>query len=191
LLAWFSGDREQLPIRRVLPGLPHVPKVWLLGSSPASGAWAANYGLPYVFADFIAGRNAPIASYYRANFKPGALQPEPHVTVAVWTIAADTDDEAKRLASSFQMMMTLLHRGHLIAVPPPEKAMRFLEEEGLAPGELPPGRRAIIGSPQTVRAGLEAVAAEYQADEMMLVNILYDHAARKRSYELVARAWGI
>jgi len=76
----------------VLPGLPHVPKVWLLGSSPASGAWAANYGLPYVFADFIAGRNAPIANYYRANFKPSALQAKPHVTVAVWTIAADTDE---------------------------------------------------------------------------------------------------
>lgn len=191
LLAYFDGDREKLPIRRALPGLPHVPKVWLLGSSPASGAWAANFGLPYVFADFIAGPNPQIARYYRQNFKPGCHQETPRVTAAVWAIAADTDEEARRLASSFQMMMTLLYRGQLIAVPPVEKALAFLEAEGIAPGQLPPGRRAVIGSPETVKAGLEAVAEEYQADELMLVNILFDHAARRRSYELIAGAFGL
>jgi luciferase family oxidoreductase group 1 len=191
LLGYFGGHRERLPQKRILPGLPHVPKVWMLGSSPASGAWAANYGLPYVFADFIAGANAPIAHYYRQNFQPSMWQDKPHVTAAVWAIAADTDEEARRLSSSFQMMMTLLHRGQLIAVPPVETALAFLEEEGHLPGHLPPGRRAIIGSPATVKAGLEAVAAEYEADELMLVNILYDHDARRRSYELVAEAFGL
>jgi alkanesulfonate monooxygenase SsuD/methylene tetrahydromethanopterin reductase-like flavin-dependent oxidoreductase (luciferase family) len=76
-------------------------------------------------------------------------------------------------------------------VPPPEKALRYLESEGLgADGELP-GRRGIIGSPATVRAGLEELAREYRADELMVVTITYDHQARRRSYELIAEAFGL
>ena len=87
------------------------------------------------------------------------------------------------------MMMTLLHRGRLIAVPPVEKAKFFLRDEGLGP--LPTHRRVVVGDPPAVRRGLEAVADEYGADEVLVVNILHDHAARRRSYELIAAEFGL
>jgi alkanesulfonate monooxygenase SsuD/methylene tetrahydromethanopterin reductase-like flavin-dependent oxidoreductase (luciferase family) len=89
------------------------------------------------------------------------------------------------------MTMTLLRRGQLIKVPPPEKALRFLESEGLALDAAPQGRRAIVGSPETVEAGIREVAASYGAQEAIVVSIVYDHAARRRSYELIAEAFGL
>ena len=73
--------------------------------------------------------------------------------------------------------MTMLRRGRLIPVPPVEKAERFLKAEGLL--DSPPGRRLVLGAPETVRAGLEAAAAEYGAEEVIVVGITYDHAARR------------
>ena len=87
------------------------------------------------------------------------------------------------------MTFTLLRRGELIAVPPPERAIEFLSREGKpADGNLP-GRRGIIGSPATVRAGIDELVAEYGAEEVIVVTITYDHGARRRSYELLAEAW--
>jgi alkanesulfonate monooxygenase SsuD/methylene tetrahydromethanopterin reductase-like flavin-dependent oxidoreductase (luciferase family) len=77
----------------------------------------------------------------------------------------------------------------LISVPPVEKAEEFLAKEGLAPQSLPLRRRIIAGDPQQVRVAIESVAAEYDAEEVFVVNILYDHAARVRSYELIAEAF--
>jgi alkanesulfonate monooxygenase SsuD/methylene tetrahydromethanopterin reductase-like flavin-dependent oxidoreductase (luciferase family) len=79
------------------------------------------------------------------------------------------------------MAMTLLRQGRLIPVPPVERALVFFEDQ-----PPPAGRRAVVGSPSTVRAGLEEVVAAYQANEAMVVTITYDHEARRRSYELVA-----
>jgi luciferase family oxidoreductase group 1 len=192
LLGYFHGRIPgDLPLRTILPGRREFPEPYLLGSSPASGQWAANFGLPYVFADFISPTGAPIADFYRKHFQPGEYGQEPHTTVAAWVIAADTEDAAWRLASSFIMMFTLMHQGQLIAVPSPETALKFLKDRGISLTATPPGRRAIVGAPEQVKAGIEALAAEYQADEVMLVNILHDHEARKHSYELVAEAFQI
>jgi alkanesulfonate monooxygenase SsuD/methylene tetrahydromethanopterin reductase-like flavin-dependent oxidoreductase (luciferase family) len=76
-------------------------------------------------------------------------------------------------------------------VPPPEKALRFLAEQGRDGDSAGPGRRGVIGSPATVRAGLEEAAARYGADEVIVVTITWDHAARRRSYELIADAFGL
>jgi alkanesulfonate monooxygenase SsuD/methylene tetrahydromethanopterin reductase-like flavin-dependent oxidoreductase (luciferase family) len=105
----------------------------------------------------------------------------------VWAIAADSDEEAERLASSIAMSFAMLRQGRPIPVPPPEKALRFLAQHG-DPGS---GRRRIVGSPETVRAGIEAVAEEYGADEVIVVTITHDHGARRRSYELIAEAFGL
>ena len=83
------------------------------------------------------------------------------------------------------MAIAFLHSGRLIPVPPVEQALAFFAENRVPPT----GRRAVVGAPGTVRAGLEAVAHEYGADELMLVSITHDHAARRRSYELVAQAF--
>jgi luciferase family oxidoreductase group 1 len=181
-------DHPFVHLPRHLPGRPHAPEPWLLGSSPQSALWAAELGLPYAFADFINPGSGAIARDYQARFADGVRLERPHTLVAVWAICAETDEEAQRLAASSRMTLRLLRRGQLIAVPPPEKALRYLESEGeRTTGDLP-GRRGIIGSPETVRAGLESVADEYGADEVMVVTITFDHAARKRSYELIADA---
>lgn len=159
----------------LLPGRPGNPQVWLLGSSPQSGIWAAEAGLPYAFADFINPGGAEIVAQYRANFTRGGYAPEPRVIVASSAICADTDDEALRPSSSSRMVFTLLQQGKLLEVPTVERAMAFFEEQGLPAGTVPRGRRAVIGSPPTVRAGLERIAAEYGADEMMIVTITYEH----------------
>jgi alkanesulfonate monooxygenase SsuD/methylene tetrahydromethanopterin reductase-like flavin-dependent oxidoreductase (luciferase family) len=111
--------------------------------------------------------------------------------VGVWVLCADTDEQAARLAASSRMTMTLLRRGQLIPVPPPDKAIAFLAADGKPVTGTAAGRRGIVGSPDTVRAGLERVCAEYGADELVVVTITFDHAARRRSYELVAEAMGL
>jgi len=180
---------------RFLPGRPESPEPWLLGSSPQSGLWASELGLPYAFADFINPGGDAIARRYSADFADGVREPRPRVMVAAWAIAAETDAEAQRLAASSRMTLRLLRQGRLIPVPPPEKALRYLESEGGAPTSSLGGpgaeRRAIIGAPDRVAAELEELAVAYGADEVMVVTITHDHAARRRSYELIAEAVGL
>jgi luciferase family oxidoreductase group 1 len=167
------------------------PGVWLLGSSSDSAVWAAELGLPYVFADFINPDGAMVARYYREQFCASEALKEPRTGVAAWVICAETDEEAERLSFSFRMMMTLLFRGQTIAVPTIDRAERFLREEGLMPGRTPPNRRIITGNPERVRKAIETLACDYGAEEVLIVNIVHDHKARRRSYELIAQAFGM
>jgi luciferase family oxidoreductase group 1 len=172
---------------RTLPGLPERPELWLLGSSPQSALWAAELGLPYSFADFINPEGAAIAADYRGRFIDSERLGAPLVSVGVIAVCADSDEEAERLAASSRMMLSLLRQGRLIEIPPVDKALRYLETRERSSG----GRRAVIGAPETVRAGIEAVAAEYGAEEVLVLTITHDHAARRRSYELIAEAFGL
>ncbi len=177
--------------RAVLPGGDARPEIALLGSSPQSAVWAAELGLPYTFADFINPFGAETARFYRQQFRPSASAEKPHVTVAVWAICADTEAEASHLAKSFYMMMCLLHAGRLIAVPTPETADRFLSENPAMLAGLLERRRIILGTPEQVERGIRSVAAEYEADEVLLVNILHSHQARRHSYEQIAERFGL
>jgi luciferase family oxidoreductase group 1 len=174
-----------------LPGLPHAPEPYLLGSSLQSAIWAGQLGLPYVFADFINPGGAPIVERYRQEFSASERLPAPRVAVALWALAADTEEEAKRLAASYRMAMRLFLRGVFIEVPPVEKALRFLAEDGGHEPSLGRQRRRVVGVPEQVRAEIEAVAAAYGAEEAMIVTITHDHFARRRSYELIAEAFGL
>ncbi|HXL85977.1 MAG TPA: LLM class flavin-dependent oxidoreductase [Gemmatimonadaceae bacterium] len=179
------------PFARVakLPGKPETPEIWLLGSSPQSAIWAGELGLPYVFADFINSEGAHIAALYRERFAPSARLQKPRVMVATWALCADTREEAERLATSSRMALSLLRTtGKTIPVPTVETATRFLEEPA---GSLPIARRRrmTIGTKKTVRDGLEAIARDYGAEEVMIVTITHSHEARKRSYQLVAEAF--
>jgi luciferase family oxidoreductase group 1 len=182
LLAHFDRslppDHPFARLGHSLPGGDERPEIWLLGSSAQSAVWAAQLGLPYAFADFINPNGAEIAAAYRERADA------PHTAVAVWAICADSDEEAERLASSIAMSMAMLRHNRPIPVPPPETALRYLAQYP-APG----GRRRIVGSPETVRAGIEEVAAAYGADEVIVVTITYDHGVRRRSYELLADAF--
>jgi luciferase family oxidoreductase group 1 len=195
LLAYFENQiPKDHPFSRLsaLPGRPHVPEVWLLGSSPQSAIWAAETGLGYSFADFINPEGPAYAAMYREKFEASRILKKPSMMVAAWAICAETDEEAQRIASSARMTRALMNRGQLIPVPPIEKAQQFLAENGSNADSTPARpRRAIIGSPATVRKGIEGVAEAYGAEEVMVVTITYEHAARRRSYELIADAFGL
>jgi luciferase family oxidoreductase group 1 len=195
LLAYLDDSLpEDHPFARlagVLPGRPHLPTLWLLGSSPQSAIWAGQLGLPYAFADFINAEGADIAKLYRERFEPNDHLQAPRTAVALWALAAPTDDEAIHLSTSSRMSFTMLRRGELIPVPPPEKATEFLKAEGKPLTGGRPGRRSIVGTPEKVRAEIEAVAVEYGAEEVIVVAITYDHQARRRSYELLAEAFDL
>jgi len=193
LLAYLRDDMP--PAHRFasltpLPGLPEGPEPWLLGSSHESASWAAQAGLPYAFADFINPGGAPSAAAYAARFTAqhaGA----PQVAVAAFVLCADTDAEAERLASSTRMARAVRRHGPAIRVPTVATALAYLDEYGAPPDHGPLGPRAIVGDPATVRRRLEALAASYGAEEVIVVTITHEHAARRRSYELIAEAFAL
>ena len=173
-----------------LPGRPHAPEPWVLGSSPDSVAFAADLGLPYCLADFIAPRLGELAAAYRARFTPRHAGDRPRLMVAVWTVCAETDEAAQRLAAPARMMFAHLLMGKSIAVPPPDVALAWLADRPEVARAFA-SRRVVAGSPDTVRASLLEIAREYEADELMLVNILHGHDDRKRSYELAMQAMDV
>ena len=176
-----------------LPGLPARPEPWLLGSSLQSALWAARLGLPYAFGDFINPDGREMTHLYRESFVPSERLSEPRVAVCVSAICTGSDEEAALQAASVQMSMARARVDAPIPVPPPDVAVRFLEEQEAEPGAegATPRRRAVLGSPETVKSGLEEIAAEYGAQEVMVVTITYAHEARRRSYELIADAFGL
>jgi luciferase family oxidoreductase group 1 len=187
LTAYFErtlpGDHPFAPLQHLLPGGGNQPDLWMLGSSAESSFWAAERGMPYCFADFINADGAHLARSYRHQFQASARGEQPYVMAAVWTIAAPATAEAEHLAAPARMMFAHLIAGMQIPVPSVEEAMAWLEANPQADRQR---RRTVLGTPAQVRQGLDAVAEEYGADELMLVNILPDHAARRRSYEMIA-----
>jgi luciferase family oxidoreductase group 1 len=196
LLAYLDddlpADHPFARLAKTLPGRPAEPERWLLGSSAQSGIWAAELGISYAFADFIYPEGATIAADYRTSHAAAHSDHAPRTAVAVWAIAADSDEQAQYLASSSRMAMRMLRQGHLIAVPPPETALKYLRSIGQPTDHgFTDGRRGVLGSPGKVAAELHAVGDAYGADEVIVVTITYDHEARKRSYELIAEAVGL
>jgi luciferase family oxidoreductase group 1 len=196
LLAYLDdempADHPFARLAKALPGRPEKPEQWLLGSSPQSAIWAAELGISYAFADFIFPEGAVIAADYRTRHAAQHSEHAPRTAVAVWAIASDTDEQAQYLASSSRMAMRMLRQGQLIAVPPPEKAIKYLRSIGQPTDHgFTDGRRGVLGSPAKVAAQLNEVGDAYGADEVIVVTITYDHEARKRSYELIAEAVGL
>lgn len=172
---------------KTLPGLPEAPEPWVLGSSPDSAVFAGDLGLPYCFADFINAHQGDIAEAYRHRFVPRHPGDKPQVMIAVWTVVAETDSEAERLAAPARMMFAHLLAGRSIAVPDVDTAVAWLAQRPELALQRA-GRRVVAGSPETVRAGVTQAAGEYGAEEVLLVNILHDHDDRKRSYALAMQA---
>ncbi|TZG27342.1 LLM class flavin-dependent oxidoreductase [Sphingomonas montanisoli] len=192
LLAYLSdslpADHVFATLGRSLPdGTAGSPDPWLLGSSPDSARWAGEMGLPYCIADFINPEGVPLAHLYRQHFQPSRWADKPHLMVSSFAIAADTREEAERQSLPAAMMFAHMMRGELIKIPSLERAVEWAIHN---PNPLQAGnRRRIMGSPTEVRPMIEEVAALYGAQEVMLVNIMSDHAARKHSYRLIAEAF--
>src|SRR6201990_2046650 len=164
----------------------NVP-LWILGSSHFGAMVAAELGLPYAFASHFAPELLISAlQIYRERFKPSEQLDRPYAMVGVNIIAAGSDDEARRLATTQQMSFTNLFRGARgLSQPAIEDIESYWSpaEKAQAMNML---ARSIIGSPDTVRSGIEALVAETGADELMIVSDVYDHSRRLRSLELIA-----
>ena len=176
---------------RPCPGSLSDPSPGCWAPRSRAAIWAAQLGLPYAFADFINPHGSDIAAVLPDRLHADAGAAAGRTAVAVWALCAPTDEEAEYLVSSSRMSMRMLRRGQLIAVPSPERAVEFLAREPRRPQDGSRSRRVIIGTPEKVRAGIEQVATEYGAEEVIVVTITYDHAVRRRSYELIADAFGL
>jgi luciferase family oxidoreductase group 1 len=188
LQAFFAPVGPTQTIQAVPAAGTDVP-LWILGSSTYGAQLAAALGLPYAFAShFAPDQLLPALEIYRARFQPSEQLEKPHAMVGVNIIAADTDREAKRLATTQQMSFTNMFRGKRgLSQPPIDDIETYWSpmEKAQAMSML---ARSIVGAPDTVRAGIAALVAETGADELMVVSDVYDHSARLHSYELMAAA---
>ncbi|WP_028081091.1 LLM class flavin-dependent oxidoreductase [Solimonas soli] len=184
------GDEARFDAVHAEPADAGLPPIWLLGSSGASARMAGEAGMGYSFAaHFSPAPPAPAMLAYRQHFRPSAQFARPHALLGLAVVCAETEDEARRLASTMELAWLRIHSGRFLPLPSPEEALAhpYSEHERAALREV--RERTIVGTPAQVRQGIEAVAAQTRADEVMLVSNIYDHAARLRSYELVAAAF--
>jgi luciferase family oxidoreductase group 1 len=174
---------------RVVPAGVDLPPIWLLGSSGASASLAGSLGMGYSFAShFSPSPPAPALSAYRDAFRPSDRFPAPHAILAVAVVCAETEAEARRLASSMELAWVRLRRGELRPLPPPEEALAYPytpAETAVVEGYR---RLALVGTPDAVAARLRSAAAEAQADEVMVTTTVHGHEERLRSFELLAGA---
>ncbi len=176
------------PVRAV-PGAGLELPIWLLGSGGFSARLAGQLGLPFASAGHFSPDNMLAGlEIYRHSFRPSETLAKPYAMVGVNVIAADTDEEAQRLITSHYLAHLNLIRGVPSELPRPVDSMegRWSPQEQAAVASFTRG--SIFGSPATVVAKLEALVEETQADELMVHAMIFDHAARLRSYELLAKA---
>jgi luciferase family oxidoreductase group 1 len=195
LLSFFDGrfpDGHPYASIKAVPAFGYRPEVWLLGSSDYSARLAGYLGLPFSFAHHFSAANTDAAvAIYRASFQPSDVLAEPHLMLGVNVVCAETDREADRLAASFRLSMVRLRTGRPGLLPTPEEAAeyRFTPAESELARSL--GASHVVGSPETVTAGLEALVARTGADELIVTTSVHDHGARVRSFELTAAAMGL
>jgi luciferase family oxidoreductase group 1 len=188
LQAFFAAAGPNQLVQAVPAAGTDVP-LWILGSSTYGAQLAAALGLPYAFASHFAPDQLLLAlEIYRERFEPSEQLAKPHAMVGVNIIAADTDREARRLATTQQMSFTNMFRGKRGLSQPPIDDIETYWSPAEKAQAMHMLARSIVGSPETVRAGLAALLAETGADELMVVSDIYDHRARLHSFELIAAA---
>jgi len=186
---FFKNPVENQKVQAVPGGGLNVP-IWLLGSSGFSARLAGELGLPFAFAGHFSPEYIlPALELYRKNFQFSDALEKPYAMLAINIVAAKTDAEAWRLATTqFQSFLRLI-RGTPGQMLPPVDSMDGLwtaQEKALVDARL---GGSIIGGAQTVKEGLAKILGETNADELMINAMIFDHAARLRSYEIVAEVW--
>jgi luciferase family oxidoreductase group 1 len=187
LLNYFR-PAEPGQVLQAVPGAGLEVPVWILGSSTYGAQLAAILGLPYAFAShFAPAQMREAVALYRARFKPSERLAAPYVMLGVNVFVADTDAEAQRLFSSLQQAFINLRSGRPGKLPPPVDDMdaridpraRMMLDNALT--------CSIVGAPDTVRRDLQAFIGSADADELMVTAQIFDHAARRRSFQLLAQ----
>lgn len=190
-LQHYFGEVQAGQAVQAVPGQGlHVP-IWLLGSSLYSAQLAAALGLPFAFASHF----APDMLYqalaiYRSKFKPSAQLQQPHAMVCVNAIAADTDEEARRIFTSNQQQFINLRRGNPGKLPAPVDNIESLWSAQERFGVDQALRLSVVGNKESIRQGLQTILRETDADELMINGQIFDHAARLRSFEIVSELQG-
>lgn len=194
LLFENSAFPEGHPFRavRAMPQDVKLPPIWLLGSSGYSAQLAGIVGAGFSFAHHFAEYD-PVSAMlsYRQAFKPSAMRPNPYAILACALVCADTDAQAQRLASTIDLNFVRRQRGEYVPLASPEEAEAFpysAAERALIARQR---ARLFVGTKEAVLARLEPMIAETKADEVMVTTMIYDHNARRRSYELLAEAFGL
>jgi luciferase family oxidoreductase group 1 len=185
---------ENHPFRnvRAVPTDVALPPIWLLGSSGYSAELAAAVGTGFSFAHHFADHDAIDAMLsYRAHFKPSPAMERPYAILGTAVIAADTDAEAERLASSADLHYARRAKGEYLPLASPEEAAAYpytpIDRARIAQHRA----RLVVGSLETVKNRLLQLIAATQADELMITTMVYDHNARRHSYELLATGFGL
>jgi luciferase family oxidoreductase group 1 len=189
-----DGFPEGHPFRNVhaMPADVALPPIWLLGSSGYSARLAAMVGAGYSFAHHFAEHDPLDAMLsYRAEFKPSAALAQPYAILAVAAVCADSDAEAERLASTIDLNFVRRRRGEYLPLASPEEATAYSyspAERGLVARNR---ARLFVGAKATLLDRLAPMIEASKADEVMVTTMIYDHAARRHSYELLAEAFGL
>ena len=175
-----------------MPDDTPLPPIWLLGSSDYSAELAAQVGMGYAFAHHFASYDAIAAmTNYRDRFKNTGWRETPYAILAVAVVAAETDAEAERLATSMDLNRLWRDRGQYRPLPSIEEAQAYPYTESDRAIIARNRTRLFVGSPATLMQKLEPMIAASKADELMVITAVYDHEARKKSYSLLADVFGI
>ncbi len=197
LQAWVSGTPlpEAHPLRAIKahPLGPTRPEVWILGSSDYGARLAAHFGLPYAFAYFFSeGRGVEEAlALYRRNYRPSPRHPRPQATICVWALAADTEAEARRLLLTREFWRVGFEQGLRRSLVTPEEAAAHAYTEAERSIIEALRRKALVGTGEQVATRIAELAQRLELDEIVVVTWTYDPQPRHRSYELLARAFGL
>jgi luciferase family oxidoreductase group 1 len=185
----YLGPPQAHHTVRAIPGIGTEVPIWLLGSSLYSAQLAAQLGLPFAFASHFAPELLmPALQIYRTTYQPSARWPRAHVMVAANVVAAPTDEEAAYLFTSIQQRFLGMRRGIRGPLPPPVASMQGLWSDNEREGVERMLWASAVGSPDTVAAQVQRLIAATQADELIVASAVYEHAARVRSYQLLAAA---
>ncbi len=194
LLLESRGFPDNHPFHKVraMPADVRLPPIWLLGSSDYSAELAAAIGSGFSFAHHFASYDAAAAmTSYRAHFTPSHFLQKPYAILATAVVCADTDEEAERLAATVDLNIVRRNKGEYLPLASPEEAAAY----PYAPIDRDRAKanraRVFVGNPATVKKRLTPLIEATQADEVMITSAIYDHGARKHSYELMAEAFGL
>ncbi|MBT5110639.1 MAG: LLM class flavin-dependent oxidoreductase [Rhodospirillaceae bacterium] len=177
---------------KATPATTGHPPLWLLGSSDYSAAYAAHFGNAFSFAHFITAHGGDmIVKAYRDQFKPSDMLREPKANLGVFILCADTEEQARRLASSRELARLWRDRGRTVPLPPVEEAMAYEYTDAERRHLMHYRDRNIIGTPEQVREQLVELSTRYGLDEFVVLTICYDFADRVRSYALLAEAFDL
>jgi len=194
LMAWLTGSAlpEGHPFRQVraYPEGETVPEIWMLGSSDYGAQVAAHFGLPYAFAWFFTdGKGgAEALELYRRLYQPSGRHPEPHAALCVWALAADCEEEAHYHFASRARVRLLRDRGIFAPLEPAEVALAHPYSEADIARISDMRREAFVGTAGDVMARIDELARRLNVAEMAVVTWTYDEAARRKSYQLLAKA---